>query len=721
MSMSIRCASRIEGVVVYARGAVVTRQIETPASWPDGPVDIVVSGISPWAEPGSIRATAQGPHRILGLGTRLVVPEKVAEGGDLRARVLGLEREAARLHAQAEELANRRDTLSALRLRPIVNSRGMCTDPSARFQDALAADTLLDQLLADLDAERSSVERAEEDNQRALASARVEFEQATSAARSLPGHPTWEVTIQLAPVEKGPTSTGASFGSPHEATAVTLCYPVGAARWWPAYSARLSSTADRAEVALEAFVAQASFEDWTGVRISLCTADLTQDARLPDLPSLRIGRAQTPRRTGYRPAPADLDTLFEAFDQSILGDRILVPSKPIPPPSFAVAPKPMASPGMPVAGAAPVFATAAGAASVEESEMDKPTYLRRHATSSWESNAPLYPPQAKGGGFARLRAAMPKKSKQDQQKVLLAGPAAPDDVSDSLAEPEEPFAEAPLEPADAWLDFDALTLAPGDASERRGRLVRAAADPVRSRLLTEKSAVIERAEPPSGPRDPKTARGQFDHRFDAEGTVDLPSNGIPHRIALSRATASLRRRFRAVPMQGAEVFREALLDNPFAAPLLGGPVEVFVDGGLLATPTIEPVGRGGTLALGLGVEDRLRVSRNARVEESTRGVLGGTTAVDHAIDIEVASALGQAIEVEVLDRMPVTDDKDAKVALLGSEPKAAPYDQAERGVPMRGGLRWSLKVPPGTKAKIAWSYRIELPSKSEVVGGNRRD
>ena len=38
-----------------------------------------------------------------------------------------------------------------------------------------------------------------------------------------------------------------------------------------------------------------------------------------------------------------------------------------------------------------------------------------------------------------------------------------------------------------------------------------------------------------------------------------------------------------------------------------------------------------------------------------------------------------------------------------------------------GGLRWTLTVSPGSTDVLAWHYRLELPAKSEVIGGNRRD
>ena len=122
-----------------------------------------------------------------------------------------------------------------------------------------------------------------------------------------------------------------------------------------------------------------------------------------------------------------------------------------------------------------------------------------------------------------------------------------------------------------------------------------------------------------------------------------------------------------------------------------------------------------------GLEERVRVARNVRADEAAKGVLGGTTAIEHRVEIEASSALGHVAELEVLDRVPVTDEKDVEVSLLSSKPEAAKYDQAERGQPVRGGLRWTLGLAPGGKATVSFTYKIELPSKCELQGGNRRD
>ena len=85
------------------------------------------------------------------------------------------------------------------------------------------------------------------------------------------------------------------------------------------------------------------------------------------------------------------------------------------------------------------------------------------------------------------------------------------------------------------------------------------------------------------------------------------------------------------------------------APLLAGPVDVYVDGSLLTVASVERIDRGGTMHVGMGVEQRIRVGRNVRAREETAGILGGDAVVHHDVSIELASSLGQSALVEIDD------------------------------------------------------------------------
>jgi uncharacterized protein (TIGR02231 family) len=217
------------------------------------------------------------------------------------------------------------------------------------------------------------------------------------------------------------------------------------------------------------------------------------------------------------------------------------------------------------------------------------------------------------------------------------------------------------------------------------------------------------------------SRGQFDHCYEAAGRGEVASNGRPHRVHVQAGEGPATPRFRTTPRESTDVFREALIENPLGAPLCAGPIDVFLDGGLVTTTETAAVDRGGVFVVGLGVEDRLRAARNARVEESSAGLLGGSTHVDHHVTVDITSSLGMPVNIEVLERIPVTDDKDVSIKVTLAEPEPEVYDQSDIGSPVRGGRRFRVEVASGGKTKVAYSYRIKLPAKSEIVGGNRRE
>jgi uncharacterized protein (TIGR02231 family) len=226
---------------------------------------------------------------------------------------------------------------------------------------------------------------------------------------------------------------------------------------------------------------------------------------------------------------------------------------------------------------------------------------------------------------------------------------------------------------------------------------------------------------PSKLVDPLVSRGDFDHQYDAAGRADVPADGIPHRVSVGTSPVEPKLRWRTVPREAAEVYREAELANPFSGPLLAGPVDVYLDGTLLvATELARAMDRGASLAVGLGVDERLRVARNARTTEETAGLLGGKIVVDTEVTIELRSALGFAADVEVLDRIPVTSESEMTIEDAGAKPPAEPYEQRPES-PIEGGRRWKVKLAPSGGAKIAFRYRVSFSSKQEIVGGNRRD
>jgi Domain of unknown function (DUF4139)/N-terminal domain of unknown function (DUF4140) len=740
----IDCESRIERVAVYARGAVVTRAVSVPEPLPEGAVDLRVRGVTAFAETGSLRVLVDGDggHRVTALRARLAVPEATARPGHLREEVRTIALNGRRLSAEQALLQSRRTAIGerafSMRL-----PRGLKLDPAARFADVLALRALLGEELERIDARLQALTDALAENERRRIAAELALRQGSSAEARGDDRMCLDVEVRL----------GAAPGDARGLRSFALEYVVAAARWWPAYTARFSAQASRVNLALDAFVAQSSGEDWSGVAIAVSTADLVLDARLPELASLRIGRAQLPPRRGYRAAPAGLEAMFEGYDRALeqLGNRHAPrseeraadltragerASRSTPAPGFAP-PPPFPGggfPGAPPAFGPPPMPEAAFAPGAPLSAMAPPGFAPapygmpppQHAAFG---GAPPPPAAMVFGAVPRAAMAAPPPMRARMKSASLGARLSRSTASeDALEQAEAGFfeeaqvaeQEAPIEPGEAWLDFDALVLADPADHARRGRLQRDRRGEQRESAMQARAA-IEALAAPAEALDPVSTRGRFDHRYDAIGTADVPANGRPHRVAIDVAEAPAKARFITVPREAAEVYREAQIQSPFAAPLLSGPVEVFLDGALITTAKLHFVDRKGVISLGLGVEDRLRVARNARVQEGSAGLLGGLTTVEHAITIDLASSLGQSVTVDVLERLPVSDDKDIEVKVVAARPEPEKYTQVERGAPIREGLRFEIEVPKGEKQRVELTYRVTLPSKNELVGGNRRE
>lgn len=750
MLLRVPCPSRIDRVIVYARGAVVTRRLDLPEHLPTDSVELVAAGITALADPTSVRALVRGSREVVGLRTEVVMPPAPVNSGSIAQRLGKLDLELQRLLAERTHLFARRRAVGEVVLDPAMGKRLRPIDPAARVSDALAMQDLLAGKLEAIDARVRELDTAIEVNQRANEAAQLAAIQADSG--DLHGEqPTLAVRVLLAAVGDSSARAEAEAG-------IDIEYVVGAARWWPTYAARFTAGATRVEWSLGAYLTQLSGEDWAQVKLSLSTADLAHDARLPELPSLRLGRAQPAARRGYRPVPEDLDAMFDGFDRaravpapsSISGEALHFTSlegeadeitaiATRDDMSAAQGRRQTQTPGGDMLGSVP-------ASTRTKDSWERSTALpsgmpppQAAASFGYTTSAPqsygapesgFSPPQPPPG---MLPPAMKPTSRSSSMDMRGGGGAMMAEQSGEYADgamrmdrPELaqsiPMASEPtaIEPAREWLDFDALTLAGGDDIDRRGRLTRSEAAGVRERAIDAMAIVEQRGAPPLT-EDPRASRGRFDHRHDAAGLIDAPSNRRASRVPMITAEAACAPRFCAVPRESAEVYREVELTNPLDAPLLAGPVEVFIDGALTATSRIQRVDRGGSILLGLGVEDRLRIARNARASEGSAGLLGGSTTVDHAIAIDISSSLGLPAMVEVIDRMPVSDDKAVEITRSYSLPELEPYTQVERGLPVRKGVRWRVEVPAGGRARIEFGYKITLPARSEIIGGNRRE
>lgn len=726
--------TRVDRVTVYRNGALVVRrgELAAPATWP---LDLRVPGLPLLFQSDTVRVRVEAP----GVSAGPVEEEARLEGlpalGEDHRRLIE-ERRIALTALREEEAAWARfaealDGLvlpTALDLSPRAKARWPDLGVWSGLTDAA------DQQREAAAATRATLKRAIRTAEEALAA----LERRAAQERPTAGPVTrgLRTTIHAESIHpEGPPAEG-------RAVVVEVEYFLAGARWAPAYHLDLGA-GGQGRLALSAWVGQATGEDWAGAAISVSTADLRRAASLPKLPAWKIGRAVAPPPSGWRPLPEDTDLLFQDADRARA-------SRPEPEPRPAS--KKRARGGRAQAEAMDDEST--GAVAPPEPEMMKEVRLRPQplqvspplgAARAGAPSPAAPPPATLSAPSMPPPGAMPARSKSSgflnrasrDEEAAVYDLAYGQDEGGAGALPPPPPPPPPLTPG-KLLDYAWLRLPRWDEHGRRGRLwpvdafsdLRALAE---ERGDTDRAARVERAldalreatlrlaASPLPPGCVPIEGSNFQHRYPASGRASVMSDGRFVQVPVAEGAAACQTVFRVVPRQSPQAFRTVRLDNPLGAPLPAGPVRVTDRGDVRVAGTLGPVGAGGRISLDLGVEDGLRVARNATYAEAEKGMISAQSVGTNTVRTEILSRLAEPATVLVYERLPLAPEGGDLSVTLEASSREPTRDLGPDNERQEGALRWELALPARGKTELHYTYVLKLPAKLEVVGGARRE
>ncbi|MFZ5441119.1 MAG: DUF4139 domain-containing protein [Myxococcota bacterium] len=720
--------TRVESVTLYHRGATVRRTAELDLS-AGAPPELFVVGLplslvdhtvrvrlETGGEPlllSNVRVGLHAPPR----GTPPTPPEEKA----LREVRDALAAQHQRLALLEQELARYSQVSVLPRPDP---EEGKLPAPAP-----MGARAAFEGLFEEAVASRLALMRTARDEVKRLEERQRELERALQLASTATHvHPD-ELT-------KSVSATLAGGATPKKAKLVLEYFVLGA-RWAPAYQCRMTRDCRSADLVLRALVCQRTGEDWKGVTLQLSTAAPMSWTELPELAAQRIGRAQPPppSQRGFRPPPQGAASLFQDYDRGLASARAALPIIPSWAPPLLEGLRPLPKPADHFASA-DLGAVAESVADFEEEAADDEVSekeLRRERKMVAPPPPPAAPMMSAPAPAPAMRAAasgmaMPGGAPMKAKK--LAGRVRDEAPAEALSD------GAQLE----VLLYASLRLG-GATGSGRGALTpvdrrQALLESLQRLGLTvtfDVLALVERAEAqghevfsvaaPAGSVDVRAEAGWYDYVYGTEAAVDVPSDGTFHSVPVNTRTATSDVLYVTVPREDPQVYRQAMVRNPLASPLLPGQVEVSVGGEYVLTTTLPSVAPGGDFKLSLGVEQGIKVARNARFSERRSGdKVVATNELIHELSFEVVNNLERAAKLEVRERVP-QPAPDAEVVVDEGTVKPAweKYTQEERGRLVEGGRRWVFTVEAGQSQKLEAEYRVKLYANNELVGGNRRE
>jgi Domain of unknown function (DUF4139)/N-terminal domain of unknown function (DUF4140) len=728
----VRIDAHVDRVTVFERGARVTRIAALPRA--SAPAAVTIGGLPLGLLDDSVRITARGAVAR----SATVVLEAPGQDPALApaesAALRAAKRAAATAAAEVERIQSE---LEAVRRAPLaVEASAEHQPPAPWVQIAQARRQLLalrQQRLRELGhALVTATHRAEECG-RALHAA-SDAEQRRSDARSpRTGELRKAVIIDLAP---------AAGDAEIE---LSLEYAVRGARWAPSYVARV--VGGELTWTIRASVVQQTGEDWDQVSLRLSTATLDAHTELPELAALKIGKRQAAPARRLRPPPIGAEALFADFDRDFPRPA---PMGPMPNPADFEEPLRAHDESSDFDLNDTTGQLMTDVPHYDEEE-DTKVEAKKSSFGGLLGGAPvraLAPSPQRATALAKkpleeslfsLNSSELQRASRDGGPPLPSGP--PGGGGGAAGRARKPMA-GPLRatPPATAANYDYVNLVMAQwRHPRRGQLIEMSlveryhfGDDVETTWLQQRFASaraeadrVEQSAVPAGLCGEWSH--DFDYAFEAEARIDLAADGGWHSIPLCSRSAAAKITHVAVPREASEVFRVAHAENPFEAPILPGPVDVYDGDHFLVTAPAPVAAPGGELELPLGVDPTIKLARNVEFREEVTGMLRGGLRLTHELRIAVQNTSASAIELEVRERVPVPrqrDSDDILVEVIASKPAWqawTPKVTSPQQPELRGGYRWKLSMAAHSERSLSASYEVRIPGKYELVGGNRRE
>ena len=198
--------------------------------------------------------------------------------------------------------------------------------------------------------------------------------------------------------------------------------------------------------------------------------------------------------------------------------------------------------------------------------------------------------------------------------------------------------------------------------------------------------------------------------FKIATVTTVPSDNSPQKVPITSARLATAPEYSTVPKRLAAAFLTAKVTNTSDFPLLGGAMNVFLDGTFVATSSLRTVMPGEKFDLALGADEGIAVKhkRVTRFTEDT-GLTNSGKRVTYEYLLTLQNNKKTAEHVIVTDQVPVSRHEKIVVKVLAPDPKDA-KPAAD------GTLKWTLDLKPAEKRELTVKFAVDYPNEVNVAG-----
>ncbi|MBN2442734.1 MAG: mucoidy inhibitor MuiA family protein [Spirochaetales bacterium] len=202
----------------------------------------------------------------------------------------------------------------------------------------------------------------------------------------------------------------------------------------------------------------------------------------------------------------------------------------------------------------------------------------------------------------------------------------------------------------------------------------------------------------------ESSMGGFDYRYKVAALQKkIPSSSVPLQVGVDIKDLPVELLYITIPREKEVVYLKAVFKNEYDNPFPAGPAQVFIENNFLGNINFPTLGINQGSFISLGTEQDIKVIRKEKNESKTGGLVKKGITLRFTIEIELISYKSEPVVIEVLDRIPISAQKN-DITITDNDYNPKPHLVTDRNIVM-----WRETLIPKKKKTLTCTYSIKHP------------
>lgn len=206
----------------------------------------------------------------------------------------------------------------------------------------------------------------------------------------------------------------------------------------------------------------------------------------------------------------------------------------------------------------------------------------------------------------------------------------------------------------------------------------------------------------------QVVQNQLSVVFNLQDKQTVLSDGKDQALAIKQYQLKTTYSYHTVPKLDKGAFLIAKISDWSKYNLVAGNATIFFEGAYVGKTYINPQVTSDELLISMGRDNGIVVEREPIKAYKEAKFIGSNKKETIAYKIIIKNKKNTAIDIEILDQIPVSQDKAIEIVL--EEKSGAAYTKEN------GKLLWTLNLQPRQSKEVTFRYTIKYPKKAQVQG-----